>query len=155
LPGYDYRRGGYYFVTICTKDRMKWFGEVLKGRMILNRHGEIVRERWLWLGKRYPHVRLDEYVVMPNHLHGILIIKPGVGNGRDRSRQTKSLSSVIGAFKATSCQSIRQDDHPAFQWQRSFYDHIIRSGESLKKIRHYIKTNPATWREDEENVHKT
>ena len=104
---------------------------------------------------RYDYVELDEYVVMPNHLHGILIIRPG---GGDRSRpvptgkaKTKSLSKLIGVFKTTSSKRIREGGLAYFQWQRSFHDHVLRDDEDLNRIREYIRENPARWELDEES----
>ena len=121
LEGYDYSQAGCYFVTICVQDRQCSFGEVIDDRMVLNNAGEIVNARWLWLSGRYDYVELDEYVVMPNHFHGILMIQ----TRKDRSRpvptdalKTKSLSELIGAFKTTSSKRIREDGFAYFKWQR-------------------------------------
>ena len=155
LKGYDYSRARHYFVTVCAQDRVNHFGRVESGKMNLSGAGEIVNERWGWLAGRYDYVELDEYVVMPNHLHGILIIRPG---GGDRSRpvptgkaKTKSLSELIGAFKTTSSKRIREGGLTSFQWQRSFHDHVIRDDEDLNRIREYIRENTARWELDEEN----
>ena len=82
---YNYSTAGYYFVTICTKDRLPFFGKIADGKMNLNEYGEIVKKRWLWLQDQYNYVKCDEYVIMPNHFHGILIIDTIVGIGRDLS----------------------------------------------------------------------
>jgi len=81
LKNYDYSRSGYYFVTICTYRRECYFGKILEGKMVLNKYGGIINEQWLWLDEQYQYVKLDEYCIMPNHLHGILII-----DSRERSR---------------------------------------------------------------------
>ncbi len=142
-------------MTICAQDRINHFGRVENGEMNLNGAGEIVNERWGWLAERYEYVELDEYIVMPDHLHGILVIRPG---GADRSRpvptdeaKTKSLSELIGAFKTTSSKRIREGGLAFFQWQRSFHDHVIRDDEDLNRIREYIRENPARWASDGEN----
>ncbi|MFH1288638.1 MAG: transposase, partial [bacterium] len=83
LLGYDYRQYGYYFVTICSNNRIKWFGNIENNHMVLNLSGQIVRQQLQWLEKRYSYIKLDEYIIMPNHIHGIIIIKNYVGNGRD------------------------------------------------------------------------
>lgn len=144
LKGYDYSRQGCYFVTICVHERVEYLGEIKNGMVLLNPYGEIVRNQWLWLSEKYSYVGLDEFTVMPDHFHGILSIKNiNVGNGRDRSLQynIKSLSSLIGAFKTTSSKLIRQAGLTRFSWQKSFYDHIIRSKQDLKRIREYIRKN--------------
>ena len=152
LEGYDYSQSNYYYVTICTDERKEWFGEIKNDQMILNDHGQIVRQQWQWLAEQYTYVELDEYIVMPNHIHGILII-----DDTDRSRPVpthsiKSLSSLIGAFKTTSSKLMHQNGLPDFAWQRSFYDHVIRNDKSLNKIREYIINNPINWAIDEENT---
>lgn len=170
LECFDYSQNSYYFVTICTKDRINYFGKVSKdGKMVLNDCGRIVYEQWIWLSKQYKYVFLDEFVVMPNHFHGILIIdnsEMGVEAGRDlpefkgtsrdmslrKNIKIKSLSELTGAFKTTSSKQIRNNlSLTEFQWQRSFYDHIIRNEESLVKIREYIQNNPAKWHLDKYN----
>ena len=103
LQNYDYSHGGYYFVTTSTKHHEEFFGNIENNTMILNEYGEIVQKQWLWLADQYEYIKLDEYIVMPNHCHGIVAID-SVGTGRDLSLQgkIKSLSELIGAFKTTS-----------------------------------------------------
>ena len=149
---YNYFSSGYYFVTICTKDRLSFFGKIEDGKMILNECGKIVRERWLWLQDQYNYIKYGEHAIMPNHFHGILIIDT-VGTGRDLSLQKiKPLSELIGAFKATSSKLIHQTGLNEFRWQRSFYDHIIRNESSLNNIRDYIIKNSLNWDTDKNNL---
>ena len=151
LAGFDYSTGGYYFVTISTKNRINYLGNIMDGQMILNTYGQIVEHQWIWLQKQYKYVQLDEYVIMPNHIHGIIIIDPVVGNGRDHSLQKnkiKPLPELIGAFKTTSSKLIHQVGLNKFEWQKSFYDHIIRNEHSLFRIQEYIRNNPAKWELD-------
>ncbi len=152
---HDYSDDGYYFVTICTKNRKKYFGEIKNGKMILNKSGLIVKKQWEWL-KKYKYIYLDILKIMPNHLHGILIIdSENVGTGRDLSLQkekVKSLSELIGAFKTASSKLIHLHSDFNFQWQRSFYDRIIRNENELIKIREYIINNPLKWDLDENNL---
>ena len=154
LQNYDYSQAGYYFVTICTQNRVNYFGKIERQLMHLNEIGEIVKNQWVWLSTQYDYVELDTYIVMPNHLHGILIIRPC----RDRSRpvstgtkKIKSLSELIGAFKTTSSKQIHKYGLSRFKWQRSFYDHIIRNEKSLDNIRAYIQNNPLNWELDKNN----
>jgi len=155
LRGYDYTIPGYYFITICTRNRVEWFGEIEDDKMILNEIGKIVKIQWLWLVEQYLYVDLDEFIVMPNHIHGILILNDDcVGNGRDRSSKVKSISSLIGAFKTKSSKIIRKNILSEFGWQKSFYDHIIINEKSLNEIREYIKNNLFNWSEDKENIRK-
>lgn len=156
LKHFDYSSSGYYFVTICVNKRECVFGEIENKKMILNELGKIVENQWLWLERQYKYTELDGFQIMPNHLHGIIVIRRKssntVGTGLDLSLQKKylSLSNIIGAFKTTSSKLIHQIKH-SFRWQRSFYDHIIRHEESLQKIRQYIIDNPRNWETDRNN----
>ncbi|MCK5122577.1 MAG: transposase [Candidatus Pacebacteria bacterium] len=166
LKDYDYSQDGYYFVTICVKNKTEYFGEIINGKMILNEYGEIAKKQWLWLTEQYNYVKLDEWIIMLNHLHGILIIENGiknigtdrvvVGAGRDlplrpQTQKIKPLSELIGAFKTTSSNLIHQNSLSEFQWQRNYYDRIIRNEKELDKIRKYIFENPLKWELDRNN----
>jgi len=161
LTGFDYTTPGGYFVTVAIKDRRCVFGEVVNAKCSLNQFGQIVADQWHWLHDQYAYLVRDEFVVMPNHFHGIVNM---VGNGRDRSLQDggyssnrppqqkiKSLSELIGAFKTTSSKRIHRSGLPSFQWQKSFYERIIRNDDELTRIRNYIQTNPVRWDLDIEN----
>lgn len=163
LRGYDYTRAGAYFVTVCTRTRECLFGEVRDGQMHLNDLGRIVADSWLWLADQYAHVDLDVYVVMPNHIHGIIILTDDAGKrgspstGGSRTAPTdgaanvapvpkrKSLGRLVGALKTVSAKRIGQVSDLAgpYVWHRDFYDHIVRDDRSLVRIREHIKTNPA------------
>ena len=150
LRDYDYSTPGAYFITTVVKGRQNTLGEVKDGAHYLTPYGETLVEQWHWLHKQYLHITLDQFVVMPNHFHGIITI---VGTGRDLSLRpkTKSLSELIGAFKTTTSKRIHQLGMPSFQWQRSFYERIIRNDDELRRIREYIQTNPLRWDLDIEN----
>jgi REP element-mobilizing transposase RayT len=164
LGEYDYSRSGWYFITVCTKNRTKWFGDVVNGEMVLNAYGKIARDRWLWLARQYDYLKLDEFIVMPNHMHGIMVIENSIiRSSRDNprvvptvpmaiyNRRYNSLSKSVNAYKTTSSKLIHQDGLMDFIWQRSFYDHIIRDEESLGSIREYIINNPMKWDRDRNN----
>ena len=158
LRGYDYSQPGKYFVTVCTQDKAAVFGEIVEGKMRRNEYGEIVAVCWGWLAKRYGSVELEEWVVMPNHLHGIIVI-PGDGmesklRGGSRTTPTKPLGRLIGAFKTVSAQRVNEmrNTPGAPLWQRNYYEHIIRNDDELSKIREYIATNPLRWAQDPENL---
>jgi REP element-mobilizing transposase RayT len=135
----------------------QWFGKVVNRRMQLNDYGNIVVKQWIWLQEQYPYVTLDKYIVMPNHMHGIVVIKDyafTVGTTLGLSLQNShmsALSKIVCAFKTTSSKLIHQNGFQSFQWQRSFYDHIIRNETSLNSIRNYITYNPYKWEIDEYN----
>jgi putative transposase len=138
LQGHDYRGGGTYFVTICTHEKFCWFGDVLDGRLVPTRSGEIVEDVWCSLPERFPQVVLDCYVVMPNHFHGLLVLGPG----------PRSLGAMIRTFKAASTRLIRVNGLEQFGWQRNYHEHLVRNDESLRRIRQYILDNPRTWESD-------
>jgi putative transposase len=141
LPGYDYSSAGYYFVTIVSANRVLLFEDEL--------HRAIIDAAWRWLAEHHTYVELAEYVVMPNHLHGIVILRT---NERG-DRAPKSLSRLIGAFKTVSTKKINDihNAHGNMLWQRSFHERIIRNERELNAIRQYIIDNPAKWAEDKNN----
>ncbi|HEX9758117.1 MAG TPA: transposase [Nitrospiria bacterium] len=157
IKEYDYSQPGSYFITLCTQNRECWFGDVTDGKMRLNAYGQIVAECWQWLSEQYAHANMDEWIVMPNHLHGIIAITAD-GRGGSRTAPTgpvkqKPLGRLIGAFKTVSTKRINQMRASAGVpvWQRNYYEHIIRNEEDLNKIRQYILENPMKWAEDTEN----
>ncbi len=150
LPGYDYSKNGWYFVTINVHNVLKGqcvLGEVFDGKMVLNEYGEIVYKKYNWLFKQYHHIKKDNFIIMPDHFHGIIeIIEPShVRTGRDLSVHKKPLSQIVGAFKTTTSKLINQLGICGFKWQRSFYDRIIRNENELNRIRKYIINNPANY----------
>jgi len=160
LKEHDYSWPAWYFVTICSHNRDCIFGEVINNNMGLNTVGKIVEEEWLRTPIIRPGVELDDYVVMPNHLHGIIIIGHSVGATRrvaptnEGNRVTSySLGSIIGQFKSVSAKRINKirGTSGVSMWQRNYYDHIIRNENDLHHIRTYITDNPIQWTIDEEN----
>ena len=135
LKDWDYSTSGWYYITVCTKDKTNWFGEIKSGKMILNNLGKIVEDTWN---------------VMPNHIHGIIIIN-SVETGHAPSVQPAkhTLGNVIGSFKSAVSKVIRNIENKNFQWQPRFYDHIIRNENDLRRIRKYIELNPLRWELDE------
>ncbi len=174
LRGYDYSRDGAYFITICTQKRKCLFGEIKDGDMRLNAAGKIVADSWKWLGRQYDHVELDEWVIMPNHMHGIIVINGGCrggspdgrggssdgrggssdGRGGSRTAPTvtrrKPIGRLIGAFKTVSTKQINESRKTpdAKLWQRNYWEHIVRDEPELNRIREYIGNNPAEWEMD-------
>lgn len=166
LKGFDYTQNGYYFVTICTHHREHFFGEVCEETMVLNAYGEIAKKCWESLPHHYPNCILDEYVIMPNHIHGIIVIKNKENLERngykpfptatDDFQKTHRLSEMIRGFKTFSSKTINSKfGTKQFQWQKSFYDHIIRDEEGLGNIREYIQQNPAKWESEKDRNHLT
>jgi putative transposase len=166
LRDYDYTQAGAYFITIVTHERTCFFGEVLDGDMQLNDAGRMVQSVWDGLPAHYPRLKPDEFVVMPNHVHGVIIlsdrITPGDGIGvADRRAGFKpaptnaqhGLSEIIRALKTFSARRINElrQTPGASIWQRNYFEHVIRDEESLNRIRQYIQNNPARWEFDPEN----
>lgn len=158
LKDYDYTQAGAYFVTLCTQHWACVLGDVIDDEMQLSVTGTIVAETWEWLAQQYPYVILDAYVVMPNHVHGIIVIKDtNVGAVREPPQQMprKPLGRLIGVFKTVSTKRINTlNATPGLVfWQRNYYEHIIRHEDALNRIRRYIIHNPMKWTLDRENPH--
>ncbi len=185
LPGYDYARAGAYFVTICTYQRECLFGEIAGGDMRLNPLGQIVQEEWLKTAVLRPRVRLDTFVVMPNHVHGIIILNDDRGGTDDRrgtlqraptielrthhplqrapTRErfgqptSDSIPTIVRLFKSATTKRINEmRKTPGVPvWQRNYYEHIIRTADELYRIQEYIAANHLRWHLDRENPHRT
>ncbi len=172
LKNYDYSRAGAYFVTVCTQNRECIFGSIDDGKMVFTEHGYMVHRIWNELSIKYSDIEIDEFVVMPNHIHGIIILPVGAGpRACPNTEQSKkkgqpqgvaptrlSLADVVHHFKSfTTAQyriGIKHSDWQSFSgklWQRNYYEHIIRNENDLNSIREYIRYNPLKWDEDEEN----
>ncbi|HEX6899104.1 MAG TPA: transposase [Thermoanaerobaculia bacterium] len=150
LVSWDYRWAGGYYVTICTLGRVHWFGEVVDGEVLLSRIGEVIALEWLKIPRSHPRVILDEWIVMPDHLHGILIFR-GMPE-RDSGPLAQSLGSAMGQFKSKATKRIWGDlRQPEFDWQERFHDTILRDQEDLDRVRAYIRDNPRRWSERQQN----
>jgi putative transposase len=180
LKGYDYGMAGAYFVTISTQDRACLFGDVAAGAMRLNEAGQMVATLWDGITARLSGVEIDQFVVMPNHLHGILVLTDGDAGEATTERATTRvaptndgpvgaplvgarvrLGDVVGAFKSLATTGyiggVKANGWPEFRgrlWQRNYYEHIIRDEDALNRIRRYIDDNPAGWEFDDVNPQK-
>ena len=162
LCGYDYAQEGLYFVTVCCQGRACLFGEIVDGEMILNPAGRMVEKCWLDIPKHFTHAVLHDYIIMPNHVHGIIELTDvvaGATNVRAKnfsplSRQSqfrspsKTIGSIVRGFKIGVTKWMRQNTDIFSVWQRNYYEHIIRNAKSYENIAEYIITNPARWRDD-------
>lgn len=179
LKGYHYSQAGVYFVTLCISDFQYCLGRMENGRIRLSPVGEITDKYWQEIPHHFNHVELDEYVVMPNHIHGILILNnhnmvgiqnfeslPITQNHQIHRYQhiiPHSISSIIRAFKSAITHWCRGNGFKNFHWQRNYYEHIVRGENELNRIRKYIIAaqavpfgkNPLKWEIDNENPHKT
>jgi putative transposase len=161
LPGYDYGQAGGYFVTICAHQRACLFGDIVDGETHLSAFGQVVAEIWEGMPEHHPHVELDAFVVMPNHVHGILHIlrrgtacrAPTYTTARFAEPVPGSLPTIIRSFKSAVTKRINEIRGTSGQpvWQRNYYEHVIRTQDDLDDIRQYILGNPAKWSEDHDN----
>ncbi len=161
LKEYDYSQPGGYFITICTKNRYCLFGKVENDQMKLNHCGEIAQLSWSQLSEHYHNVELDVFIIMPNHIHGIIFLTD-VGAGFKPAPTVLGfychpLPEIVRGFKTFSSKKINELRNMSGTpvWQRNYYEHVIRKDESLDKIREYIVTNPLRWALDRENPANT
>ncbi len=161
LKGWDYRNPGYYFVTIVTKGRVPYFGKVEGDDVRLSAIGEIAAQCWAENPQHHAGIELDEWVIMPNHAHGIIVIvetgvavvetlQCNVSTKSVISPKTGSLSVAVRSFKSAVTKLAHNAGHE-FGWQERFWDHIIRDEEELNRIRNYIRANPSNWENDKNN----
>jgi len=176
LKNYDYSRDGAYFVTICTQGRECLLGKIKNEEVELSPAGKMIQEIWKNLPQHHPGFEMDEFIVMPNHIHGIIILMENVGVGlraypstemaepKQKAGQprrvapTITLPEVVHHFKSYTTARYRErvenanwPPFPGRLWQRNYYEHIIRNENSLKKIREYIINNPIRWQFDRDN----
>lgn len=168
LHGFDYAQRGAYFVTVVARDHACLFGDVVDGAMRLNEAGRVAESCWAAIPDHFPHVALDAFVVMPNHVHGVVWIVGDVSadvGARDRAKDfsplrrgasnfrspSKTVGSVVRGFKIGVTKWMRANTGIRDVWQRNYFEHVIRNEAALHRIRQYIIDNPARWHEDREN----
>ncbi len=159
LKGYDYGTAGYYYLTLCTDDKRCLFGTICEGAISLNELGRMAKNELLKIEQHFPSVSIDQYVIMPNHLHVILVIDPTersrpfpTNAGANEKFSNPTVSTVVGLYKA-GVTRLARERHPGIAiWQKSFYDHVIRDEKGYQKICEYIADNPLKWQEDEYHV---
>ena len=167
LKEFDYAATGAYFISIVTQNRSCLFGDIVDGKMQLNNAGETVSRCWHELNSKFSSIKTDEFVVMPNHIHGIVIIADATVGADLRvgppivqtgAHAGAPLPKILQWFKTMTTNAyihgVKGFDWPAFRgrlWQRSYYEHVIRNDDSLNQIRQYIIDNPARWEFDREN----
>ena len=179
LKDYDCSQDGAYFVTVCVKDHACLFGYVGEREMNLNEYGQLVMKCWETIPGHFPHVRTDEFIIMPNHVHGIVFVnncrgevsspdsiiikstqqggEPSGGAGTSEGVEAPplrkiTLGRIVAYFKYQTAKQINQNRNTPGTpvWQRNYYEHIIRDEKELQAIREYIRYNPLNWDEDEE-----
>ena len=139
IPGYSYAAPNYYFITICTYEKACIFGKPHE----LNEYGTWAKEYLEKIPVLYSSVKLDKYVVMPNHIHGIFVLE-----SEKQEDSSTNICTIVGQYKMSVTKKIRMREPKKQVWQRSFHDHIIRNQESYEKIWNYIEDNPRKWEED-------
>ena len=161
LKNWDYSSNGAYFITICTNDRICYFGEIKNWKLVLSNIGKIVNEYWFKIPNHHENIILDQFITMPNHIHGILFIDrpfvetcPGMSL-RKYNKFSKpisgSISMIINHFKSSVKRWCNNNHSANFQWQPRFYERIIRDDYELNRIREYIINNPFMWSSDKNN----
>uniref|UniRef100_Q3AU66 Transposase IS200-like domain-containing protein n=1 Tax=Chlorobium chlorochromatii (strain CaD3) TaxID=340177 RepID=Q3AU66_CHLCH len=169
LQGYDYSQSGFYFITIACQDRICRFGYVENGEMVLNKYGIVAYNEWVRLRTRFPNIELDVFQIMPNHMHGIIVLNEisvedvGAGftpaqnnalsNIRAGASPAPTVSEIVGTYKslvANGCLKIytTKNETMGKLWQRNYYEHIIRNEQSYQSFSEYIINNPAKWEDD-------
>jgi len=150
LKDFNYASAGAYFVTICTHHKQTIFGQVTSGTMVLNPYGQHAERTWMNIPQHFQSVLLDEFIVMPNHMHGIVFIDRERARHASPLQQAPSLGAVIGSFKSAAARDInRQRATPGEPvWQRNYHEHVIRNEKTLSEIREYIANNPLKWELD-------
>jgi len=171
LQEFDYAQSGAYFVTVVCHKRMNLFGEISDGELNLNRAGEIVEKTWLEIPKHFPNVNIDIFIIMPNHIHGIIHIIEDVPLGathesplpelhhiesphKSTTLKPRTLGAIVGLFKSTASKRIHRAGLIDNQkiWQRNYFEHIIRDEDDYQQIADYIETNPLNWQYDRDNL---
>ena len=146
LSGYDYSQPGFYFVTLCTQQHRLVFGTIVDGQVYLKGPGQMAQSVWVTLPRRFAHVKLDEYVFMPNHMHAIIELTE---LDPTRAGPRAALWEIVRVFKAVTSYQIRRcEGKPWFAWQDDYYDSVIRTEAALQQIRRYILDNPMRWTQD-------
>lgn len=167
LASWDYSHNGAYFITICTANREHYFGKIINGQPQLSEQGKIAHQYWSQIPDHFEFVLLDEFLVMPNHIHGIIVIdKPGNEPGLSGvetlhatslreptntmatiSPKPNSIPAIVRSFKSAVTKYCNENKLP-FGWQTRFHDHIIRDNNEFNRIKNYIINNPANWDSD-------
>ena len=165
LRDFNYRQPGFYFITTCVENHKIMFGTIANDKMHLNRNGLIVEQVWRRLPQRFPGIELDQYVVMPNHMHGIIILQDEqpilyrkvhiervperfnatVQNAARPYKQMPDLGQMIRSFKAEVSYRIHRTGNPGFTWQKRYYESVLSDEKALEFTRLYIVNNPARW----------
>jgi putative transposase len=157
LKEYDYSQTGEYFVTVCTHNRECLLGGIMDDSMRLSAIGETVQRCWDGIPTHFPNVELDAFVVMPNHVHGIIIINESCRGEVTSPLRKPTLGNIVAYFKYQSTKLINEMNETTGDrfWQRNYFEHVIRDDKDLQNIQDYITYNPLGWKKDKENPYVT
>lgn len=170
LKSWDYSCNGFYYVTICVKNSEHIFGEIIDNEMVLSEIGKIAHQNWINMIEHFKNIEIDEFIIMPNHIHGIILINNeqlpcrdviyNVSTNEPQSQKNEyfsnlspsknTLSVVIRTYKASVTRDCKKNNL-FLEWQQRFYENIIKEEESLDTIKKYIKNNPLNWSTDSNN----
>ena len=152
LLNFDYSASRSYFITICTHKMNCIFGDIISEKMLLNECGEIAKKYWSDIPEHFHRIEMDEFIIMPNHIHGIINIIDDVGSRHselDFNKYQKiisgSIGSIIRSYKSAVTKWVHQNTSTQNVWLRNYYEHIIQNDKELDQIREYIKFNPLNW----------
>jgi REP element-mobilizing transposase RayT len=155
LKEYDYSQPGQYFITICVQHRSCLFGQIKEATCILSPAGEMVDAKWRAIAERFPMVELGPYVIMPNHIHGLIHIDAPDPDTPTSDMRSDSIGSIIQWFKTGTTydyiSGVKTEEWPTFDgrlWQRNYWEHVVRHERDYDRIADYIETNPSLWNED-------
>jgi putative transposase len=167
LPEFDYAKVGMYFVTICAFERRCIFGEICGNKTVLSPIGQIISACWIEIPQHFPHAKIETYVVMPNHLHGIVTIHSKRVDANPQAKTATAIESIgkptpgsiptiIRSFKAAASKRARESEYAKVEsiWQRGYYEHVLRNTKEYVEITNYILQNSARWADDEDNPNR-
>ncbi|MDQ2888144.1 MAG: hypothetical protein M3Y39_18905 [Chloroflexota bacterium] len=149
LKDRDYSDPGFYYITICTLNKTQWLGDIVNNELCLTPAGSIVQSVWDSLPNRFPGLVLDGFVVMPNHMHGIILLTEHLRYNKPGKALKPTLSKIVDIYKGAATYLIRRNaDIPEFSWQKSAHDIILYNQRMLDRTRRYIAKNPERWLAD-------
>ncbi len=160
LKGYNYSQAGTYYITICTFLRESFFGHLKNAKITLSSVGAIACKYWKEIPNHFQHADVDVFIIMPNHIHGLIKIHSSDDDVAAEHVQPRnafqhitkgSIGSIIRQYKASVTRWCNQNEYNNFRWQRNYYERIVRNEKELNKIREYIISNPLKWRFDRDN----
>jgi putative transposase len=146
LQSHNYSSPGRYFITICTRKQTEWLATIVENTIRLSPAGEIIQSQWDLLPSRFPGLEIDQFVIMPNHLHGIIVLTEHLRYREPATKIKPTLSDIVDAYKGGATYFIRRTGGiDEFEWHKSFHDLIIRNEQILHRVRRYIAINPERW----------